>query len=67
MRLLEDCVNELVCERVSVFATALTRGKRYPPIQSDEARRQVKVKGDNGTTCWFLHTALRWVTSQFRS
>ncbi len=46
-------MNELVCVRVSVYRNALTRGKRYTVLDSDDAKRQVRVKGDNGRTRWF--------------
>lgn len=38
---------------VSVFAQAITRGKRYPILAIDVAKRQVRVRGDNERTRWY--------------
>lgn len=46
-------MSQLVCVRVSVYQGAMTRGKRYDALATDEAKRQVRVKGDNGRIRWF--------------
>ena len=46
-------MSELVCVRESVYPSALTRGKRYTVIAADDAKQQVRVKGNNGRARWF--------------
>jgi hypothetical protein len=46
-------MDDWVCARVSVYQDALTRGNRYHVLAHDNAKRQVRVKGDNGRTRWF--------------
>ncbi len=46
-------MNDMVCVSVSVFRDALTRGRRYTVLAMDGEKRQLRLKGDNGRTCWF--------------
>jgi hypothetical protein len=46
-------MSEMVCVRESVYRYALTRGQRYTVFAADDAKRQVRVKGNNGRTRWF--------------
>jgi len=41
-------LNTAICITEGVYRGALTYGKMYEIIRSDEVKRQVKVKGDNG-------------------
>lgn len=43
----------VVCSRVSVYGHALTRGEAYEVVETDRARRQVRVRGDHGMLRWF--------------
>jgi hypothetical protein len=36
-----------------VYQAALTRGRRYTILATDDERHQVRIKGDNGRTRWF--------------
>lgn len=37
----------------SVFGQAISRGKRYPVLAADAAKRQVRIRGENGRTRWY--------------
>jgi hypothetical protein len=46
-------LNTAICITEGVYRGALTYGKMYEIIRSDEVKRQVKVKGDNGKVRWY--------------
>jgi hypothetical protein len=46
-------IPELTCVTQGTFQDALTRGKRYLPIEIDHEKQQVRVQGDNGRVRWF--------------
>lgn len=48
-----DSPNKATCVTVGVYAEALTYGKTYEILASDEDKNQVKVQGDNGRTRWY--------------
>ena len=47
------CMNEATCIRRSVFSNALTRGKKYFILETDDLKRQIKIQGDNKRVRWF--------------
>ncbi len=46
-------MDEVTCVDESVYSEALTRGRRYPILATDESKRQIRVRGDDGRACWF--------------
>ena len=46
-------MNEVICVCVASYRNALTRGKRYAVLDTDAAKEQLRVKGDNGRARWF--------------
>ena len=46
-------MNQATCVAVSIYAEALTYGKRYEIIAWDEGKNQVKIRGDNGRARWY--------------
>lgn len=43
----------VVCNNVSSYADALTRGKKYEVFAENEVKQQIKVIGDNNRARWF--------------
>lgn len=46
-------MSDATCVNEASYSGALTRGKRYAVLASDESRQQIRVKGDNGRVRWF--------------
>ena len=46
-------MNELVCISESVYRDALTRGRVYTVLATDEEKRQVRIRTDTGRIRWF--------------
>lgn len=49
----ENVKEIVVCDFVGTYVDALTRGKEYEVVVSDEEKQQIKIVGDNGRTRWF--------------
>lgn len=49
----ENVKEIVVCDFVGMYVDALTRGKEYEVVVSDEEKQQIKIVGDNGRTRWF--------------
>ncbi len=43
----------VTCIDIATFSNALTRGKKYEVLASDDETRKVKVRGDNGRVRWY--------------
>jgi hypothetical protein len=48
-----ESVQTATCVSDAIYSAALTRGKRYEILQFDEAKGQIRIRGDNGRTRWF--------------
>ncbi|AGY59749.1 hypothetical protein [Gloeobacter kilaueensis] len=46
-------MSEAICGRESVYGADLTRGRKYEILELDEAKGQVKVRGNRGRMRWY--------------